>query len=292
MGAATAVGAALFTSVLPIGAASADPSPSAWAALRNCESGGNYAINTGNGYYGAYQFSIGTWAGVGGSGLPSAASPGEQDARALILYRERGWQPWTCASILGLKSDKDAGSGRIGDIKVPTGKAKPPTSTPPKSTVPAFPSKSVYKLGSHNAAIATFQKQMRTRGSAVKDKGLFDQKTKAVVIRIQTINGLPETGVLNASTWKMAWTGSYTMQRLAQIAPAWPGTQYWSPGEKSATIARWQRQLKTRGSAVNTTGTFDRVTLAAVKRIQRLNGLPETGLIGPTTWALAWSGTY
>ena len=46
-----------------------------WASLRQCESGGNYADNTGNGYYGAYQFALGTWHGLGYSGLPSAASP-------------------------------------------------------------------------------------------------------------------------------------------------------------------------------------------------------------------------
>lgn len=62
------------------------------------ESGGNYGDNTGNGYYGAYQFSLGTWESVGGSGLPSNASPQEQDMRAQMLYNERGCSPWpnTC----------------------------------------------------------------------------------------------------------------------------------------------------------------------------------------------------
>ena len=62
------------------------------------ESGGNYATNTGNGYYGAYQFDLQTWRSVGGSGLPSAASPAEQDMRAQMLHSQRGCQPWpnTC----------------------------------------------------------------------------------------------------------------------------------------------------------------------------------------------------
>jgi hypothetical protein len=66
--------------------------------IRQRESGGNYAANTGNGYYGAYQFSLGTWRGVGGSGLPSEASPAEQDMRAQMLYERRGCSPWpnTC----------------------------------------------------------------------------------------------------------------------------------------------------------------------------------------------------
>ena len=70
-----------------------------WAArVRQLESGGNYSTNTGNGYYGAYQFNLGTWQGVGGTGLPSNASPAEQDMRAQMLYNQRGCSPWpnTC----------------------------------------------------------------------------------------------------------------------------------------------------------------------------------------------------
>jgi LysM repeat protein len=72
--------------------------PGILARVRQRESGGNYADNTGNGYYGAYQFSLGTWESVGGSGLPSSASPAEQDTRAQMLYNERGCNPWpnTC----------------------------------------------------------------------------------------------------------------------------------------------------------------------------------------------------
>ncbi len=85
-----------------IGSASALPSAGDWLKLRTCESGGNYATNTGNGYYGAYQFDLGTWASVGGTGLPSNASPATQDALAYKLWQQRGWTPWTCAQIVGL----------------------------------------------------------------------------------------------------------------------------------------------------------------------------------------------
>lgn len=67
----------------------------AWLAkVRACESGGNYATNTGNGFYGAYQFTKGSWGAVGGSGLPSEASPGEQDRRALMLRNRSGTGNW------------------------------------------------------------------------------------------------------------------------------------------------------------------------------------------------------
>lgn len=64
------------------------------AGLRACESGGDYSTNTGNGFYGAYQFDLQTWGSVGGSGLPSAAAPAEQDYRAALLWRQRGSAPW------------------------------------------------------------------------------------------------------------------------------------------------------------------------------------------------------
>ena len=53
-----------------------------WAAIAQCESGGNPSTNTGNGYYGMYQFSLPTWQSVGGTGLPSDASAEEQTMRA------------------------------------------------------------------------------------------------------------------------------------------------------------------------------------------------------------------
>lgn len=62
-----------------------------------CESSGNAHTNTGNGYYGLWQFDLPTWQSVGGRGLPSAATVEEQVARARMLYDGRGWSPWGCA---------------------------------------------------------------------------------------------------------------------------------------------------------------------------------------------------
>jgi Transglycosylase-like domain len=79
------------------------PTPTVWAELRQCESGDNYTIDTGNGYYGAYQFSPTTWAGLGYSGLPNQAPPAVQDQAAAQLQAEQGWAPWPGCSIkLGL----------------------------------------------------------------------------------------------------------------------------------------------------------------------------------------------
>jgi hypothetical protein len=66
----------------------------AWAKVAQCESGGNPRANTGNGYYGLYQFSQSTWRSVGGTGLPSNASASEQTMRAQMLYNRAGAGQW------------------------------------------------------------------------------------------------------------------------------------------------------------------------------------------------------
>ncbi len=74
-----------------------------WLQLRECESGNNYREDTGNGYYGAYQFSEPTWANLGFPGRPDLESPGMQDAAAMKLQAEAGWGQWpACAAALGL----------------------------------------------------------------------------------------------------------------------------------------------------------------------------------------------
>jgi hypothetical protein len=74
-----------------------------WDALANCESGGNWSINTGNGYYGGLQFSAGTWASVGGSGLPHQHSRETQIHFGQVLQARSGWGQWPhCAASLGL----------------------------------------------------------------------------------------------------------------------------------------------------------------------------------------------
>lgn len=78
-----------------------------WAALAKCESGGNWSINTGNGYYGGLQFSASSWRAVGGTKyapLPHQATPAEQVAAAEKLRASGGWGHWpACSSKLGLR---------------------------------------------------------------------------------------------------------------------------------------------------------------------------------------------
>jgi uncharacterized protein YabE (DUF348 family) len=77
------------TKALPTSASSLN-----WTALATCESGDTPSENTGNGFYGMYQFTIGTWDSLGGSGLPSDASAATQTALAEKLYTEAGSGQW------------------------------------------------------------------------------------------------------------------------------------------------------------------------------------------------------
>lgn len=80
-------------------------SAAAWAAgagptrVRNCESGNNYSTNTGNGYYGAWQFDLSSWYANGGGSYasrPDLAPKWAQDQVAYNYWKRAGWSPWAC----------------------------------------------------------------------------------------------------------------------------------------------------------------------------------------------------
>ncbi|MGH3500206.1 MAG: transglycosylase family protein, partial [Nocardioidaceae bacterium] len=85
-----------------------------WNQLAQCESSGNWHINTGNGYYGGLQFSASTWSAFGGDQYASRAdlaSRSQQIATAEKVLDVQGWGAWpACSSELGLDSSDAAGS--------------------------------------------------------------------------------------------------------------------------------------------------------------------------------------
>lgn len=203
-------------------AASADPSAAQWSQLRQCESSGTYSINTGNGYYGAYQFNLATWRSVGGSGRPDQATPAEQDFRALYLYRMRGWQPWTCAR--SFSGDADARSGRVPSYAEAAhigggGRAPSPTPTPtptpaptprptppPVSSTPAWPV-ATYSFGDCSPSLRTWQLQMNRYGYGFEGNGCYYDKTRTAVLELQRANGIKDSGILGPKTWAAAYSG-------------------------------------------------------------------------------------
>ena len=109
----TLTGAILAGGIATGGAALATPAAvaapvSAWDQVAQCESGGDWHINTGNGYYGGLQFAAGTWNGFGGGEFaPTAdkASRIEQIYVAEKVLAQQGWGAWpACSASLGLTS--------------------------------------------------------------------------------------------------------------------------------------------------------------------------------------------
>jgi resuscitation-promoting factor RpfA len=289
VGATVVLATLAATVLLPGSPANADPSAHTWYRLRMCESSNNYKVDTGNDHYGAYQFDLPTWRSVGGSGYPNRASSAEQDARALILYRERGWQPWQCADILGLREDNDARSGRTGDIRLPR------SSSTPAAAIPKFPGGAHwYTYGERSRNIKTFQDRMHARGYFPVGTGEYGPNTLRMVKQLQRLNGLVPNGYIGPNTWRLAWTGRYAGTGTAAAAiPAFPGGAHWyTYGERSRNIKTLQDQMHARGFFPVGTGEYGPNTLRMVKQLQRLNGLVPNGYIGPNTWRMAWTGTY
>jgi resuscitation-promoting factor RpfA len=102
---ALGLGTAAVSALISPAAAHAATS-SEWNAVAQCESGGNWADNTGNGYYGGLQFSASTWDGFGGTAYaPRAdlASPSEQMAIADKVVATQGWGAWpVCSRVAGV----------------------------------------------------------------------------------------------------------------------------------------------------------------------------------------------
>ncbi len=122
-------------------------SSNVWDLLAMCESGGNWHINTGNGYYGGLQFLPESWYMVGGKGLPHEASREEQIYRATLLLAIQGWKAWPACSLkLGLRK-ADPGE-RVYGAPATSPAARPAASggggsaqprTPPPTSEPAPP---------------------------------------------------------------------------------------------------------------------------------------------------------
>ena len=114
-GAAIGVGAtaAVVAALANTNAANASPGHD-WSGVAQCESSGNWHINTGNGFYGGLQFTQQTWSGFGGGRFASRAdlaSKAEQIAIAQRVLHAQGWGAWpSCSSQLGLTAADAAGS--------------------------------------------------------------------------------------------------------------------------------------------------------------------------------------
>jgi hypothetical protein len=175
-----------------------------FAQLRQCESGGNYATDTGNGFYGAYQFDLRTWHGLGYSGKPSDAGKSTQDAAAASLQAQRGWQPWpACSRKLGLgRSSGDDRASRSRHVVIS------------KAAPHAAPQELAHWVGPMTTEIAhtpyenvrSWQHRMAARGWDITVDGHFGPQSASVAARFAAEKGLTTPpGTVDHELWQAAW---------------------------------------------------------------------------------------
>ena len=99
---ATAIAGALGIVPMAVSTGTANADTVNWDAIAQCESGGNWSTNTGNGAYGGLQFKQATWSANGGVGNPATASREEQIRVAENVLRTQGLDAWpTCGAQAG-----------------------------------------------------------------------------------------------------------------------------------------------------------------------------------------------
>ena len=131
--------ATLALSATAANAATPTASASTWDALAQCESGGNWSTNTGNGFSGGLQFTPQTWAAFGGTGSPQGASRAQQIAVAEKVQASQGWGAWpACSAKLGLNGGGGAPAPQILPQSAPVQAApvQAPVQTAPVQTAP------------------------------------------------------------------------------------------------------------------------------------------------------------
>ena len=202
------VGAGLTTLASP-----AEAAPQATAEdfqrLRMCESGGNYGINTGNGYYGAYQFDRRTWQGLGYSGTADQHPAAVQDEAARRLQAARGWQPWpACSRKLGL--------GRTGGdtvVRASRGGARTVLTvarvggTAP-TAAPRFSGTTLTTalVKQQRADVRAWQARMKARGWDIAVDGRYGKQSASVAARFAAEKGLKTApGSVDRAVWDAAW---------------------------------------------------------------------------------------
>jgi resuscitation-promoting factor RpfA len=195
-------------------AALADAAPTVenFERLAQCESGGRWNINTGNGYYGGLQFSAATWRGIGYGGLPHQASKATQIEAGQKLQARSGWGQWpACSRKLGLR-----GGGGATTAAAPAPSA--PKASRARATTKASAAQVAFGGDMTTAASRTvredvraWQARMRQRGWKITVDGRFGPQSASVATRFAAEKGIAlAPGSLTAAVYGAAWSAPIT----------------------------------------------------------------------------------
>ena len=167
LGVVTAACVSVAGSGLFAGTAAAAPSVN-WDAIAQCESGGNWAINTGNGYYGGLQFKLSTWRANGGVGNPADATREQQIAVAERVLVTQGIGAWpVCGKRAG-----DITTSRTEPAK-PAAPSSPPTSTGPTSDYTVMSGDTLWSIATGRDVPGGWQRIYDANRNVVADPDLI-----------------------------------------------------------------------------------------------------------------------
>ncbi|WP_462202763.1 transglycosylase family protein [Frankia sp. CcWB3] len=178
-----------------------------WTGLRQCESGGDYTINTGNAYYGAYQFSASTWHGLGYSGLPHQAPRAVQDEAALKLARRSGFGQWpTCGRGMGADQLAGGSSSSSGQASR-TAERSELTVSPISVSTPVFTRNLTTALARQvRDDVRAWQARVNHLGYPITIDGRYGPRSAAVARALQAAKGLAVDGIVGPATWRATFS--------------------------------------------------------------------------------------
>lgn len=194
------------------GTAGMSNAASGWDAVGRCESGGNASINTGNGYFGLYQFDAQTWQGLGYSGTANQYSASVQTQAAERLYAERGSSPWPhCGRYLSGSAAVSLSSTHVsrGYTRRPmtasssAASSRYATASTSRFTGP-YPASAgllgAWLVSEHRADVQAVQARLADKGYRLAVDGQYGLQTSGVVLRFQRNAGITADGVYGAQT--------------------------------------------------------------------------------------------
>ena len=233
------------------GSASAGGSMAQFERLAQCESGGNWSINTGNGYYGGLQFNLGTWRGLGFGGYPQQASKATQIAAGQKLQAQRGWSPWpSCSRQLGLSGDGGNSSDGGSD------------STAAATSAQAAQAPRVTSADRREAANRASRSRTATKAAQLA-------AAKARTARVSAIRALAPTEAprFDGHVLTVQDAGTY---RIA--------------------VKHWQRRMAARGWSITVDGHFGPQSAAVARSFAAdKKSVAGPGTVDGPLWALAWT---
>ena len=166
---AATVGVASAVGLSVIGSGVANADTGVWDKVAQCESGGNWSINTGNGYYGGLQFLPSTWRAYGGTGMPHQASKAEQIRVAQKTLASQGPGAWpVCSKKAGLT--RANGGGSVGSPTRSSAGATARQSTPKQRAPERSADRAAAPSGRHHKVVSgdTLSEIASANGTTVK----------------------------------------------------------------------------------------------------------------------------